>query len=385
MLALFASLVVFAAGETATPPPVPLIPDPEVPRYLNTPERAEWGRAVRQIELGQARVQQGMSIMAAPRLESKGAFAETAEQVKARAQKIIDEGRAQLAQAQPSLTRLRNVAGTRYLEVTKTVNLSLDLPQTKWENSLIQAALRFQKIARDQGFKQQHLVGAITILEGNKPLRTNALTEQLRAAWNKADPKALSPVPANGYAGSWSTGSAPSQPRQFAFIWAEVYPLTADNSASLLFVRMADAWTNRVIASEVYLTTTGPADAFPKVYTGSISLKDEKSFIPRLAGSGDWVLSYDRSSSPLGTALMRHLCVRVGNIGVSSAEILPDVVGEASPATPAAAAASWIVTTDGASNLVKSFKVASIAPGADKTEVGQLVLKLEEPAKPAGK
>ena len=385
MLALFASLVVFAAGETATPPPVPLIPDPEVPRYLNIPERAEWGRAVRQIELGQARVQQGMSIMAAPRLESKGAFAETAEQVKARAQKIIDEGRAQLAQAQPSLTRLRNVAGTRYLEVTKTVNLSLDLPQTKWENSLIQAALRFQKIARDQGFKQQHLVGAITILEGNKPLRTNALTEQLRAAWNKADPKALSPAPANGYAGSWSTGSAPLQPRQFAFIWAEVYPLTADNSASLLFVRMADAWTNRVIASEVYLTTTGPADAFPKVYTGSISLKDEKSFIPRLAGSGDWVLSYDRSSSPLGTALMRHLCVRVGNIGVSSAEILPDVVGEASPATPAAAAASWIVTTDGASNLVKSFKVASIAPGADKTEVGQLVLKIEEPAKPAGK
>jgi len=153
----------------------------------------------------------------------------------------------------------------------------------------------------------------------------------------------------------------------------------------LLFVRMADAWTNRVIASEVYLTTTGPADAFPKVYTGSISLKDEKSFIPRLAGSGDWVLSYDRSSSPLGIALMRHLCVRVGNIGVSSAEILPDVVGEASPATPAAAAASWIVTTDGGSNLVKSFKVASVAPGAEKTDVGQLVLKLEEPAKPAGK
>jgi len=82
MLALFASLVVFAAGETAPPPSVPMIPDPEVPRYLNTVERSEWGRAVRQIELGQARVQQGMSIMGAPRLESKGAFAETAEQAK---------------------------------------------------------------------------------------------------------------------------------------------------------------------------------------------------------------------------------------------------------------------------------------------------------------
>jgi len=385
MLALFASLVVFAAGETAPPPSIPMIPDPEVPRYLNTVERAEWGRAVRQIELGQARVQQGMSIMGAQRIESKGAFAETAEQAKARAQKIIDEGRNQLNQAQPSLTRLRNLAGTRYLEVTKTVNLNNDLPQTLWNYSLTLSAVRLQKIARDQGFKQQHLVGAITILEGNKPLRTNALTEQLRAAWNKADPKALSPVPVNGYAGSWSGASAPSQPRQSALIWAEVYPLTADNSASLLFVRMADAFTMRVIASEVYLTTTGPADAFPKVYAGSISLKDEKSFIPRLAGSGDWVLSYDRASSPLGAALMRHLCVRVGNIGVSSVEILPDVVGEVSPPTPAAAAASWNITTDGGSNLVKSFKVSSSSPGAEKTDVGQLVLKLEEPAKPAGK
>jgi hypothetical protein len=385
MLALFASLVVFAAGETAAPPPIPLIPDPEVPRYLNTAERAEWGRAVRQIELGQARVQQGTSIMNAPRLETKGAFAETAEQVKARAQKIIDEGRNQLAQAQPSLTRLRNVAGTRYLEVTKTVNLSLDLPQTKWDYSLTLSAVRFQKVARDQGFKQQHILGAITVLEGNRPLRTSALTDQLRAAWNKADPKALAPAPANGYASFWTGPTAPTQPRQYALIWAEVYPLTADNSASLLFVRMADAWTNRVIASEVYLTTTGPADAFPKVYTGSLSLKDEKSFIPRLAGSGDWVLSYDRSGSALGGALMRHLCVRVGNIGVSGTEIYPDLVADANLANLDAAKASWIVTTDGGSNLVKSFKVASVAPGSDKTEVGQLVLKLEEPAKPAGK
>ena len=176
MLALFASLVVFAAGETAPPPSVPMIPDPEVPRYLNTVERSEWGRAVRQIELGQARVQQGMSIMGAPRLESKGAFAETAEQAKARAQKIIDEGRNQLNQAQPSLTRLRNLAGTRYLEVTKTVNLNNDLPQTLWNYSLTLSAVRLQKIARDQGFKQQHLVGAITVVEGNKPLRTTALT-----------------------------------------------------------------------------------------------------------------------------------------------------------------------------------------------------------------
>lgn len=394
MLAFLASLVVFAAGETAPAPTIPLIPDPEVPRYLNTAERAEWGRALRQVELGHARVQQGTSIMNAPRIESKGAFAETAEQVKTRAQKIIDEGRAQLAQAQPSLARLRNVAGARHLEVTKTVNLNNDIPQTLWNYSLTLAAVRLQKIARDQGFRQQHLVGAITVLEGGKPLRTPALTEQLRAAWNKADAKALTPAPTTGYGYSCPAGEGPATlssewklptaVRQTALVWAEVYPLVADNSASLLFVRMADAYTMRVIASEVYLTTTGPADAFPKTYTATLTLKDDKSFIPRLAGSGDWVLSYDRACSPLGAALLRHLCIRVGNLGVGASQTLVEVVGGDGPSLDGAKAA-WTVLPEGGSALVKSFKVTSASPGAEKTDVGQLVLKLEEPTKPAGK
>ncbi len=394
MLALLASLVVFAASETAPPPAVPLIPDPEVPRYLNTAERAEWARAVRLIEIGQARMQQGTSIMNAPRLESKGAFAETAEQVKNRAQKIMDEGRAQIIQAQPSLARLRNVAGARHLEVTKTVNLNIDLPQTLWDYSLSLAAVRLQKIARDQGFKQQRIVGALTVLGSNKSLRTPALTDQLRAAWNKADAKALTPAPAAVYSYTSPAGEAPATlaadwqvptaARQTAVVWAEVYPLTADMSASLLFVRMADAFTMRVIGSEIALTTTGPADAFTKVYTGTLALKDEKSFIPRLASSGDWVLSYDRDSSPLGAALLRHLCVRVGNLGVGASQPLVEVIGGEPPSLDGAKA-SWSVKPDITTNLVKSFKVTSATTGAPVTEVGQLVFKLEEPAKSAAK
>ena len=128
----------------------------------------------------------------------------------------------------------------------------------------------------------------------------------------------------------------------------------------------------------------GPAEAFPKVYSASLSLKDEKSFIPRLAGSGDWVLSYDGTCSPLGAALMRHLCVRVGNLGVGASQSLVEVLGGDTPSLDGAKA-SWNITTDGGSNLVKSFKVSSASPGAEKTDVGQLVLKLEEPAKPAAK
>ena len=93
MYALLASFALLAAAETA-PAPIKLIPDPEVPQYLkaNQGEVIEWGKALQQLEKGQQRLQQGNSILNAPRVTTTGAFQETPEQVKARAQKIIDEG-----------------------------------------------------------------------------------------------------------------------------------------------------------------------------------------------------------------------------------------------------------------------------------------------------
>ena len=177
MFALLASLFVVAAGEPAAGPP--LLPDVEVTRYLRTGELSEWGNAMRLIEQGMTRAQTGQGIVtsaATPRI------GETPEQVRARGEKMIAEGKALIARAQPSLARLRVVATTRHAEQTKAVALGLDLVQTEWGYSLNLAAIRFQKLARDGAFAQVHLVGAATLLADGKVAASPAVADGLRAA-----------------------------------------------------------------------------------------------------------------------------------------------------------------------------------------------------------
>mgnify|MGYP000966741516 CR=1 FL=1 len=114
-----ASLIFIAAGEVAPPPS---IPDTEVGRYLKSNELIEWTSSMRANSAGETRVKTGQSIMKmsndtlpanAPKA---GSISETPEQIKIRAQKIIDEGNAQIQQALPSLVRLRAIAAVRAAE-----------------------------------------------------------------------------------------------------------------------------------------------------------------------------------------------------------------------------------------------------------------------------
>ena len=390
MYALLASFALLAAAETA-PAPVKLISDPEVPQYLkaNQGEVIEWGRAVQQLEKGQQRLQQGNSILNAPRITTTGAFQETPEQAKARAQKIIDEGKVQVSGAAATLDRLRRVATARYKDLHKTVDLSENLPQSKVGYCLNLASVRLQKIARDGGYKAHHIVGSMTVLNDGRVLKTPAVTESLRAAWTKADATGLAPVPEEGY--SYKVGSdatAPqltkdwkvSSPRNATVVWVEVYGLTSDNSLTLLMVRMADAYTMRLIGSEMYLTTFNPSESVAKVYHATVNLRDEKSFLPRLAASGDRVVSYARPNSPLGNALLKHLCLSDSKVGVGASQSLVDILGGDAPSLDGATA-TWKITSLEGNDLNKNFKISCEASGSDVIEVGQLLIKLEEQAK----
>ena len=390
MYALLASFALLAAAETA-PAPVKLISDPEVPQYLkaNQGEVIEWGRAVQQFEKGQQRLQQGNSILNAPRITTTGAFQETPEQAKARAQKIIDEGKVQVSGAAVTLDRLRRVATARYKDLHKTVDLSENLPQSKVGYCLNLASVRLQKIARDGGYKAHHIVGSMTVLNDGRILKTPAVTESLRAAWTKADATGLAPVPEEGY--SYKVGSdatAPqltkdwkvSSPRNATVVWVEVYGLTNDNSLTLLMVRMADAYTMRLIGSEMYLTTFNPSESVAKVYHATVNLHDEKSFLPRLAASGDRVVSYARTNSPLGNALLKHLCLSDSKVGVGASQSLVDILGGDAPSLDGATA-TWKITSLEGNDLNKNFKIFCEASGSDVIEVGQLSIKLEEQAK----
>jgi hypothetical protein len=390
MYVLFASLVFLAAAETA-PAPVKSIPDTEVLRYLksNQGEVTEWSKAMQQLEKGQQRFQQGTSILNAPRITTAGAFQETPEQAKARAQKIIDEGKAQIKKATATLDRLRRVALARYIDATKTVNLTENLTQSKLGYCLNLASVRLQKIARDGGYKTHHIVGSITVLNDGKILRTPAVTESFRASWVKADPVGLAAVPESGY--SYKVGSdsvapllskewAVTSPRNTVVVWAEVYGLNTNNSLTLLIVRMADAYTMRLIGSEMYLTTFSTAENSSKVYNATVNLRDEKSFLPRLSLSTDWVVSYDRTNSPLANALLRHLCVNDSKVGVGASQSLFEVLGGDAPSLDGAKA-QWKISSLEGNDLSKNFKLTCESSGADSIDVGLLSIKLEDPSK----
>ncbi len=411
MFALLASLFVVAAGEPAAGPPA--LPDAEVTRYLRTGELSEWGNAFRMVEQGMSRAQTGQGIVGSATTPRIG---ETPEQVRARGEKMIAEGKAMVARAQPSLTRLRALATTRHAEQTKTVALGLDLVQTEWAYTLNLVAIRFQKLARDSGFAQVHLVGAVTQLADGKVGAAPALAAGLREAWVKVDPKGLAPAPAAGYtflvnSAEGTTAFAkdwkkPGGARQVAVAWAEVYPLSADGSVALLVVNLADAHTLRLVGCEVALTTFGPAELHAKPLTGAFTLKDERNLLRRLVGTAEALAGFDREASPLGVALLRYVNLRNVGLSVPVAESLATVLG-GDPALPEKMRLAWKVapapladdpvTKAKPSPYSRAFDVAAVPAGAKPVEVGQLLLRIEVPAsapapavpatpvKPAGK
>ncbi|MEI6793913.1 MAG: hypothetical protein WCL05_01590 [Verrucomicrobiota bacterium] len=395
MYALLASLIFVAAGEVAPPPP-PAIPDAEVVRYLKPNELIEWNSAMRISAAGESRTRTGQSILktsgaAVP--DSKGpkigGLTETPEQAKARAQKMIDEGNMQIQQALPVLTRLRTAAAARVAEKTKPVSFSVEVAPAAWNLAVAQSVVRIQKQARDLGYAKTHFIGSISLLGDGKLNRPEGLTADIRAAWSKVDDKSLAAIPAEGYsyvpgsekgAPSLSKGlAAPTAPKQVAVVWAEFYAAPVAGARGLLFLRLADAHSMRLVASEVAFTELGSASV--PVGTLQISLRDDRSFLPRLSEGGDWVLGFDRASDPIGSALLAHLSVTQSKVGVAAAPYVVIVAG-GGPASSEGVRAKWRAITIPATVPAGSlaFQVTSIPTSGESVAVGQLTLKVLPPA-----
>ncbi len=393
MYAFLASLIFVAAGEVAPPPP-PSIPDPEAVRYLRSNELAEWNSAMRITAAGETRAKTGQSILktlGGAVADSKGpkigGLTETPEQVKVRAQKMIDEGNAQIQQALPSLVRLRAAAAARAAEKTKPVSFSAAIAPVAWNVAVTQSVVRLQKQARDLGYAKVHFVGSISLLGDGKLNRPEELSADIRAAWTKADDKSLAPVPAEGYAyvpgadkgaPALSKGLKPATaPKQVAIVWADYYAVTAEGARGLLFLRLADAHSMQLVASEVAFTELGAAAAPAGIC--QVSLRDDRSFLPRLSEGGDWTLGFDRASNPLGSALLAHLSITQSKVGVAAAPYVVIVTG-GGPASAEGIRAKWRAVTDTAPAGSIAFHVSSIPTGGEAVDVGQLTLKIALPA-----
>ena len=231
------------------------------------------------------------------------------------------------------------------------------------------------------GFDRGALFGGGDKIEADP--RLAALGSLSKLVGTKADDKSLAPVPADGYAYVPGADKAPAAiskgipaataPKQLAVVWAEYYAVSAEGSRGLLFLRLADAATMRIVASEVAFTEFG-ATAAP-VGTCAVALRDERSFLPRLAESGDWLLGFDRASNPLGSALLAHLSVTQAKVGMTAAPYVIAVAG-GGPAAAEGVRAKWRAVTATAPAGTLAFQVSSIPTGADGVDVGQLTLKV---------
>lgn len=395
MLAILASLLLAAAPAQVAPG---TLPDNEVPRYLRGGEVAEWSRARLLLDQGQGRLAQGTSIVNTPRAPAKGAGFETPAEAKARGEAMIKEGEAQVQRATVTLNRLRHTAAVRYADMTKTVSETIEIAGYPWSEGVLIASLRAQKVARDAGMTEHHVIGAWSFAADGRPAPSAELVDDLRAAWTKAqgDRAFLQPAPSDGYritppavaggpasfAADWK---APSSTGQVALVWAEVYPVSA--TTSLVFVRVADANGLRILSSECFLTAGRSAIAGQRA---TMVLRDERSFLPRVSANAAWRLGYPREAChPLGAALLRHLCLRGDRIAVYAGDLLSDLLA-ASPRLDDRANALWKVKA--LPGTTGEFQVSAQKADADAAvEVGVLTLRVEsdkpaaEPAKPEAK
>jgi hypothetical protein len=368
--------------------------DLEIPRYLRGGELAEWSRARQMHDAGQSRIAQGTSIINAPRVQNAGKGFETPAEAKARGEKMVKEGQEQVARANLTLGRLRANAAHRFAEMTKTVNDAADLPAQSWEEGLLLAAVRGVKSARDAGCARHHLVGTWSFDAQGLPQANPVLDDAFRAAWTKAQAERdlLQAIPAGGYrlAPPAADGTPPSfasgwvppaRPGDIALAWVEIHALT--DEASLVFVRVADAHTLRLLASEAFLCS--PNGAKPDL-RGSMSLRDDRSFLPRLATQPAWRLGYPAGTPALGAAVLRHLCYRLGHVTVWADDALVGLLpGSPGPsranaawdlrAVPAPAAKPGVP----APAFFRAFRLASSA-NEQTVEVGEVALRIESAA-----
>jgi hypothetical protein len=388
MNALLASLLMLAVGEPVPPPPVP---DAEVVRYLKPAELAEWHNSMRVNALGESRIKAGQSIMSTSTAASAttngpktGGLSETPEQIKARAQKIIDEGTAQVRQVAPSLARLRLAAAQRVAEKTKPVEYAAELAGAAPAVALDAAVGRLHKQAVDLGYTSAHLIGSLRVSSAGLE-RPADLTAELRAAWSRRAGVALAAVPAEGYAyvpgvapvaPALSKGLKPAgSPKQFAVLWAEQYALTTDGSQALLFLRLADAHSLQLVASELVLVEQR-AGATPAAC--GFLLRDERSFVPRLTqGVAPWVFGFERDSQPIGSALLAHICLSQTKLSVA-ADAYVAIVAGGGPAG-GVVGAKWRASVTEAPAGSIAFQVEGVPVGGTAVPVGLLTVRVGPP------
>lgn len=392
LLPILLAAVLSAAPAVAPAPAV--LADADVPPLLRGGELTEWSRARRLHDDGRNRAAQGRSIAETPRVPIKGGGGESPEAAKQRGLAIQKEGEEAMARANLTLDRLRATAAARLADQTKTVSAASELASQSWSEGSLVAAVRGIKAARDTGADRHHVLGVWTFDAAGVPSRGAELTADLREAWRKAQAERdyLQPEPNGGYRIAAGPDAAhpvrlsdedegADAPGKVALAWGEVHVLADD--LSVVLIRVADAHSLRLLASEAFLCSPR-GDKVPR--RAALTLRDDRSFLPRLAASASWRLGYAPDANPLGASLLRHVCHRLGQVPVWADDALT-ALGIA--ALPSASNAVWsikpVAPAPAGERLYKLDSTPASPPGARPVAVGQLSFRVESTEAPADK
>ena len=152
---------------------------------------------------------------------------------------------------------------------------------------------------------------------------------------------------------------------------AEVHALGDD--VVLVLVRVADAHSLRLVFSESFLASP-KGDRVP--LAASLTLRDDRSFLPRLGASASWRLGFAPGAPPLAASALRHVCKRLGQVEVWADDELA-VLGVAE--IPARANALWTIRPVAAAPAGERAWDLSSTPttaGAKPVAVGRLTLRV---------
>ncbi len=388
--------ILLAALLSAAPAPAPApaaISDADVPALLRGGEISEWSRARRMLEDGRNRAAQGRSIAETPRVPIKGSGGESPEAAKQRGLVIQKEGEETMARANLTLDRLRAVAAVRLADQTKAISAASELSSQSWSEGALVAAVRGVKAARDAGASRHHVLGVWTLDAAGRASPGPELTDDLRGAWRKAQAERdyLQAVPEGGYrivpgpdaarpVLLSATDAGADAPGQAAVAWGEVHVLS--DELSIVLIRVADAHSLRLLASEAFLCSPRGEKVARRA---SLVLRDDRSFLPRLAASSSsWRLGYAPDAPALGASLLRHVCHRLGQVPVWADDAL---VALGVAALPPRANALWTIKPMAPAGGERAYRLESTpaTPGARPVPVGQLAFRVEPAEAPAAK
>jgi hypothetical protein len=321
--------------------PVTTLSDEDVRGLLERAEIAQWERTV-SVRAGLVRDLERAKVKATGSgltgTELYGFESDTPEQRKAKAEKLVQDLAAKIADVDKTLGTMREIAASR----VKAASFSVACPILQLKEAFAISSGELRAAAGADGYKTLSLAGVFVPLNGTMAA-DSGLTDALRAALtSEANGPVVEAAPTFS-AGALNVASD----KKTGVVVAEVHPLKTIGGA-LWSVRLVDAATFRVVAaSSAFIPSPAALEAAKKDYSNrdkqptsyEISVQDRRNFVARLGAGIN--LSFGVEGTGAEATMLRAALVTRKNPALNDFAFLASVLG--GPKTDSVSKALWVI------------------------------------------